>query len=115
MAAPLTFAEFQASGRDVSDLRESEHPEFHDREIHPDPCPGRLYAVNATSPGLYLQAPDATVAGWYFEFGMAFLIGTLADCEACLYAVYLDEVIGAEHPDYAALRAAAPRNLYWRA
>ena len=108
--APLTFPMFQATGRDVADLRDA-LPEFEDREIYAKPVPGRLY----TESDLCLQADAADSAKpWYFEFGMDSLAGTLAEAEAELYAVYLDEVLTADHPQYAELRAAAPANRYWR-
>lgn len=105
----LTFAEFQATGRDVADLREV-HPDFDDRAYYPEPIPARVYAANQ----LYLQPnPDAGKDGqgpWFCEIGNFCVTGELATVEAELYAFYVCECAADEVRD--ALIAAAPANTY---
>ncbi len=77
----LTFEEFQATGRDVRDLREIE--DFAGCEV-PEECqPGRLYADD-----LYIERePDGR---WYLHINNVHWLGEpLADLEKHLYDCYL--------------------------
>lgn len=101
----LTFAQFQATGRDVADLRDT-LDFFSDRALYPDAMPGRVYDGD-----LYLHTNPDEVAPFCVEIANFSRIGALATCEAELYAFYLSECADRDVAAY--LRDLAPANDFW--
>jgi hypothetical protein len=78
---PVTFEIWQATGRDVDDLRDhSDSTQFYP-EDYPDPVPGRLYDA-----GWMRRMPDGTY--WFCVFNWDDCFADLAEAERVLWEEY---------------------------
>lgn len=107
----LTFAQFQATGTDVDDLRQVLPDQLPSTE-NPDPIPGRVYAQPHN---LYME-PNASQpkhGAYVVEVGNSCHFGTREACESYLYGFYLCEI--ADPDARSELMSAAPAitREYW--
>lgn len=106
MMKPLTFSEFQATGRDVDDLRRI-IPDLVDMDR---PIPARVY----TDSNLYLEpARDKTDGPLIVEVGNAGWQGSLEQCESFLYGYYLREIADEEFFEELMAKASEVARRFW--
>lgn len=107
----LTFAQFQAAGRDSADLR-VECPDYYSTvEIDGGtdaPIPGRAYLAEE---GYQLAIERNPEGNYVVETGTYWTSGTLLACEKELYGFYVAEI--ADDDVRAELMEQAPENRYF--